>query len=422
MAAALVLAAAGAGAGTPALLVAAVIPLAYVAYGSVASVPAVEDAVEASRTVEPSTVPPGRPVEVTLTLHNRSDRVLPDVRVVDGVPPSLRVLDGTPRAATTLRPGESVTIAYRVLAKRGSFHFTPARVRLRSLPATAVATADVIPTGEERLACRLDADLPPLDDTASGFAGQLATDHPGDGIEFHSTREYDPGDPNVRIDWRHYAKRDELATINFRERRAADVVLVVDGRDPARVVAGPGHPSGTELSAYAATRSLGELLAAGHDVGVAVMGLAEPGGWLPPGSGRDHRANAMATIRDAIDRDDPAAKSGTETTADPLDPAVVARRIADRAPPGAQVILFSPFLDDDPVEAARVWTARGISTAVISPEVLADNTVSGQLAGVSRHRRLVRTMKVGARTVDWRRGTPLALALTYALTADGGRA
>jgi len=416
VAAAVVLAAAGVGIGSGTLFVAAVIPLTYVAYGALAAVPDVEGTVTASRTVEPTAVPPGQPVSVTLTVTNEDERVLPDVRVVDRVPESLRVLDGSPRGAATLRPGESLTVSYRVLARRGTFEFHPPRVRVRSLAATAVATTDPTPAGDERLDCRLDADAPPLAEEASGYAGQLATDTPGEGVEFHSTRDYDAADATARIDWRHYAKRGTLATVNYREHRSADVVLVVDVRPPCRVVAGPGHPSAAELAAYGATRAISELSRIGHDVGVALLGTAETDTWLPPGAGRDHRARARALVRqaaDAAERDE--APAGGDDHVRPT-----ARRVAERAPPDAQVLLFSPLLDDGPLTALEVWQAFGVRSGVVSPDVLAANTVSGQLTGVRRRARLARCLATGARTVDWRRGTPLALALEGALAADGG--
>lgn len=416
VAAAVVLAAVGAGTGTAALFVAAAVPLAYVVYGASATVPAIEGTAVASREISPSTVPPGRPVEVTLTVRNTGERVLPDVRVVDRVPDPLRVLDGTPRGASTLRPGETVTVTYRVLAKRGDFEFGAPRVRARSLAASAVATSGLVPEGDERLSCRLDADVPPLAEQGSGYAGQLVTDRPGEGVEFHSTREYVPGDPTARIDWRHYAKRDKLATVNYREHRAADVVLVVDARPPSRVVAGPGHPSGVELSAYAATRALSELSRAGHDVGVALLGV---GGetWITPDGGHQHRARARAAIRRAAD------VAATDDRSDDVeDPASLARTVVERTGADTQVLLFSPLLDDGPVGALDVWGATGLARGAVVPDVLADNTVSGQLVGIRRYERLVRCQRAGVRTVDWRRGTPLPFALDAALATERGGA
>jgi len=106
VAAAAVLAAAGAAARRPVLLLAAAVPLMYVVYGSLSAIP-VPEAVVAERRIEPSPVPPGYPVEVTLTVTNEGAETLPDVRVVDAVPADLAVADGSPRGAGALDPGES---------------------------------------------------------------------------------------------------------------------------------------------------------------------------------------------------------------------------------------------------------------------------------------------------------------------------
>lgn len=482
VAATVVLGAAGVAANAAGLLVAAAVPLTYVAYGALATAPPLESNVATTRELDATAVPPGQPVTVTLTVANTGERVLPDVRVVDRVPERLRVLDGTPRGVATLRPGEELTLMYRVLARRGSFAFGPPRVRSRGFAASVLATADVPPAGDDRLVCRLDADAPPLADRASGYAGQVATDDPGEGTEFHSTREYVPGDPMARVDWRHYAKHGELATIAYRAHRVADVVLVLDVRAPTRAVAGPGHPSGLELCGYAATRALAELAGAGQEVGVAVLGGsgAVADRWLPPGAGRAHRAQARAVLRRAVDaaqaperspsgedggsgpesgagsaaRDRAASEIGSRTapgidgrvevgaadgptdaeaadrpvqvesgdgTGTCTDAAMAdeAREIAARLSPGTQVILCSPVLDEGPLAALDVFGAFGLARSLLAPDVVADNTVSGQLATVRRRTWLARCQASGARVVDWRRGTPLLVALDAAFAAEG---
>jgi uncharacterized protein (DUF58 family) len=274
-----------------------------------------------------------------------------------------------------------------------------------------MATTTVAAGGDDRLVCRLDAEAPPLADHGTEYVGTLTADQAGRGVEFHSTREYRTGDPASRIDWRHFAKRGDLTTVNYARQVAATVVVVIDAREACRVVAGPGHPTAVELSAYAATEALTSLLGQGHDVAVAVLGLdgSGPAGleWLPPGAGPDQRSLALDRCRTAIDAD-PGDVDVTEQV----------HRIAELAPPGSQVALFSPALDDAPVDAIRAWSAFDFPLILCSPDVVPANTAGGQVDAIQRRTRLARCQSIGARTIDWRRGTPLAVALEHAFAAD----
>jgi len=410
-AATLVLVGVGVAAGEASVVAAGVVPLAFVAYGALDAAPAVADAgLVAEREASPTPAPPGALVRVRLRVRNEGSRRLGDVRVVDDVPDALAVVEGTPRAAVSLAPGETVTAEYAVTARRGEHRFGPPRVRVRGRAGVAVSTGRVEPTGDAVLDCRLDAGAPPLGDRTTRRAGARTGDDAGAGVEFHSVREYRHGDPASRVDWRHYAKRGDLATVDYRERRTRSVVVVVDAREPNHVVAARGRPTAAELCAYGAVRALDDLVGSGDEAGVAVLGHTTEGGGLPylaPGSGPGHRARALALCRTA-----------SEVPDDAPDVERQARAVAARAPPDAQLLLVSPLFDDPPVEAVAAWRARDRSVGVLAPDVLAGNTVSGQQARTLRAIRLAAVGSTGARAVDWRRGTPLPLVLDHAVAAE----
>ena len=416
VAAAVALATAGLVTRQPALVLAAVVPLGYVAYGS-AGTAAMPGGLVAVREVVPTPAPPGRSVRVRLTVANRGDETVSDLRVVDGVPDRLAVVSGTPRAGTTLAPGEEHTVEYVVVARRGEHDFDRPTVRVRDASAASMATGALAAGGDDRLVCRLDADVPPLEEYGTGYAGQLSSDEPGQGVEFHSVREHRSEDPADRIDWRHYAKRGELATVDYRHTTSATVVLVLDARSVNRVVSGPGRPTAVELCGYAATRALAALLGSGHDVAVAVVGLDGPGPaglhWLAPGGGREQQAAARELVERAVEGGSVARSARTQV-----------RKLVELAPPGAQFAWVSPLLDREAADAVEAWHAHGVPVTVLSPDVLPGNTVSGQLEAVRRRTALARCQATGAQTLDWRRGTPLPLAHEYAFAAGerlGGR-
>lgn len=429
--AALALAGAGVWAGNGALLLAAGLPLSYLAYGAVstASVPA---EITVSRAVEPTPAPPGHPVTVRVTVTNESERPVSDLRVVDGVPRDLSVIAGSPRSGETLAAGESLTLEYTLIARRGDHDFEPPRLRVRGTGAGEVATAVRTPDGDDRLVCRLDAEAPPLSDQGNDRVGQRTTSDPGDGFTFHSTREYRRGDPAGRIDWRSYAKRGELSTVNYEQWVSTAVVFVLDARPPSRVTAGPGRPTAVELGAYATTHALTSLLQAGHEVGLAVVGIDGDGpdglAWIPPGNGGDQRSRAIDLLEDASEaaERDPDGEDGGESGTDKggtaeVDPQQQFRKVIELAGPRSQFVLVSPMLDDGPVTATEGWAALDTARTVLSPDVTAASTVSGQHEHVRRRTRLARCQATGARTIDWRRGTPLPLVLDYAFAVEARR-
>ncbi|MFC7137632.1 DUF58 domain-containing protein [Halobaculum litoreum] len=189
----------------PLLLAAAVVPTAYVAYGAVSSLPS-EVSLAVERSLEAGPVAPGETVGVTLRITNVGDAVVPDLRVVDGVPRELVVVDGSPRAAVALRPGSSTEVTYEVVARRGEFGFTDPAVTVRSLAGGDRANLTVDPDGADAVECTRPAALPAPVRAAPRRVGQTTSDRGGEGLEFHSTREYRPGDARARVNWRQYAK------------------------------------------------------------------------------------------------------------------------------------------------------------------------------------------------------------------------
>ena len=413
VAASLLLAVAGLATRAGVLVVVAAVPLCYLAADALSTPPGHEGLV-ARRRVHPTPAAPERAVRVTLEVENGSDRTLSDVRVVDGVPEDLAVLEGSPRGGEALAPGETLTVRYAVVARREDHMFRPPQVRVRGVAGGVHETTRLETAGDAALVCRLDAGAPPIDAHGDRRVGRLAADAPGSGVVFHSVREHRPDDPADRIDWRHYAKRGELATTNYERRVAATIVLVVDARRPNRAVVAPGHPTAVEVSAYAATHAVADLLARGHDVGVAALGVDGdgPGGvaWLPPAAGAAQRARALDILAE-LPGD---GRGDGEQTAESSSAGIDARALLGALPPDAQVVLASPLLDDPPVEAVKTWRAGDVPVTVLSPDAVAENTVSGQHTQLRRRTRLARVRSAGARSVDWRRGTPLAVVLEAA--------
>jgi len=419
-------------AAEPALFAGAAIPLAYVLFGAISRVPS-GARLEASRSVAAAAPTPGDPVDVTLTVENTGETALTDVRIVDGVPSELRVVSGSPRACRSLRPDESTTVEYAIRSKRGTYAFDDPVVRVRPLAATEVATTALDAAGDTALTCANVVSEVPLADATLPRAGTLPTDSGGSGLEFHATRDYQPGDPVSRIDWRRFAKTDELTTVEYREEQAVRTVLIVDARPITRVTPEAGYPTGAELSAYAAERLLDALSRSSVVASLTAVGLADedlvggldPDGlaWADPDGGAESpQANRVFDgVQSAATRDGVAADGGGLTdgrsrvnqSAEGRQPDV--RDVLARLPPTAQVVVFSPLLDEWPVELVTSLRARSYPTTVVSPDVTGGEELAQAVVGLERRLRLESVELAGATLIDWDLVDPIDIAMRQSL-------
>jgi uncharacterized protein (DUF58 family) len=434
--------------GDRVLFVAAALPLGYLAYGALSSVPDVSRAVRVERSLSTDAPFPGEHVTVTLAVTNESDRALPDLRLVDDVPGGVEAVSGSPEAVIGLRAGETHELSYELVAQRGAHEFGDVSLRARSLSAAAVSSADVTPSGDSGLFCRVHVEDAPVRDQTMQFVGSIPTQTGGAGIEFHSTRNYRRGDPMNRIDWRRLAKTGELTTVDYRVQEAARVMVVVDARETVAVSCGPAYPSSRELSSYAAELLTGVLLDEGHEVGIGVFGLSLPGtrgegspSVLEPSGGDSFRAHVSA-VCSAVAEGDPsvaasagrggagrrastsesaaANDSGASVATAPspdggLDDADAAtRRLRAYLDRHTQVVFVTPALDEFPVTVTETLAGHGHAVTVVSPDVTDGETLGGRVTRVTRTERVRRLRETGAHVVDWSLSDPLPLALAPA--------
>lgn len=387
----------------PGLLLAAVVGIAYAAYARAGDAPTPDLRIE--RELSDDTPDADDEVRVTVTVTNVGEALVSDLRLVDGVPPALAVADGSPRHGTALRPGKRISFSYAVTAIRGVHEWEPLQVITRNVSGSRERVSEVTPeTTDATIRC-----LPTLDGTAdlplrgltTQYSGRIATDVGGSGLEFHSTREYTHGDPLNRIDWKRMARSRELATLAFREERAATVVLLIDARREAYLAGDDGEENAVERGVDAAIQAFSSLLASGDRVGIAALGPEEC--WLAPGAGNDHRARAQRLLATHP------ALSSTPTEGK-FFPSIRLRRLLRRLPADAQILLFSPLTDDYTVSVARRLDATGHLVTVVSPDPTDDDTPGHRLARIERRNRLSRLRRVGIRVVDWRDG-PLSTEL-----------
>jgi uncharacterized repeat protein (TIGR01451 family) len=379
--------------GEPVAILAGLAGVGFAAYSRAAEAPEPELAVE--RHVSDADPAPGQTVRVTLTVENESGTTLPDLRFADDVPAGLEVVDGTARHTTALRPGKRASIAYEFEAVRGRHEFDSLTVVTRDISgasrrvarrATDRSTVVCRPTFEDRSV--------PLGDLATQLTGSQPVSATGEGLAFHSLREYRTGDSLGSVDWNRFAKDGELATRRFDQPRTVKVVLLVDARAAAYVTARDGRPA-VDICAHAAGALVGGLSEADCHVGLAALSPREC--WLPPASGRSHRERLVdaLTTHDAFGWRPPAESSDGTEGDDGFD------RLLTQIPGDAQVVICSPFVDDRPVEVARALDARGHDVTVASPDVTADDSAYRRLAATERRVRLDECRRAGIAVVEW---------------------
>ncbi|QIO21120.1 DUF58 domain-containing protein [Haloarcula sp. JP-L23] len=379
---------------SPVVYATGAVPIVYVLYGELTTPDPATDRLSAERTLDPETPAPGESVTVTLSVTNTGADAVTDLRVVDGVPGELGVTEGSPRKSLSLGAGETGTVAYDVIAKRGTHDFGDLTVASVGLSGE-YDSRGTVPV-ETTLRCEVPVEDVPLTSQTARRAGQIPTDIAGEGISFHSTREYRTSDPARRIDWRRYARTNELSTVEYQEEHAATVVLLVDRSAAADTRTEADRPTGSELSLYAAERTFYELLAGGNRVGVGLY--PDRVRTLDPGVGADHAATGRELFADA------------ETVAD-RSSVSPERDLLAWLPASAQVVLVSPLLDDEMVALAKRLAAHRHDVSVVSPRLAATTTVGKAVSTAERAQRIRVLEESGAPVVDWDPDEPLRLTL-----------
>jgi uncharacterized repeat protein (TIGR01451 family) len=391
--------------GNAAVVLSAVVCFAYMAYGYALGDPTVTVAVR--RRVGTTTPVPGERVAVTLTLRNEGEEPIAGLQAHDGIPEELAVVDGEARLATSLQPGEDVSVTYHLEATPGEHEFRAVDLVVENLAGSALRHSQT--RLDTPLTCRLDADRVPLTGQTTPFEGRVPTDAGGSGIEFYATREYTRGDPMNRIDWNRFASTRELTTIDYREHRAAVVVVALDARDEAAIARHPGEDDAVTLGERATVHLVDELMGEHNDVGAArlateftMMGDLPGVRYLPPATDSLQATRARQVL---LDRDELGGRVDS----------MEFRKVDEFAaslPEAAQVVFVSPLLDDTSAGAVSRLLAGGHDVTVLVPDILARDTPGSRLDRVLRGQRANRLREGGAAVLRWSPDELLSVALS----------
>ena len=364
----------------------------------------------ATRSLSDDRVPKGKPVTVQLTITNQGAG-LERVEIQDVIPQQLEVIDGESSLLTSLAPGETTTLTYRVQGGRGDVKLGTVRVKasdeLGLFSRQAVLkTPKRLMILPEVMKLRRVAIRPRR---TRAYAGPVPARQGGSGVEFFGVREYQVGDPLRWINWRVSARhRPSLFTNEFEQERITDVGLILDAR---RRTDQQGRGISLFEHGVRATASLAAaFLSEGNRVGLLVYGGFLD--WTFPGYGRIQRERILRSLAGA--------ETGESRVFESLD--FIPTRYF---PAKSQLVLISPLCDDDVSTLVRL-RARGYQLMVVSPDPITFEAqtlepdpavaLAVRIARLERDLLLRRLQRAGIRTVDWQVDTPFDRALHTSLS------
>lgn len=270
--------------------------LAYLGLGILRAPAAELIRLQATRTVEQIEEAGKRRVQVTVIVRNLGASTLEHVCLVDQKQPgSWQMVQGQLHVRQALLPGEEGVLTYSFQTYRGQFAWQtihavvcdPLGVVETHLDIPAEATAQVYPE-----MTRFHA-LPLRPQRTLHMSGSIPARLGGSGTDFWGIREYQPGDPLRRIDWRHVARHPgQRFTREYEQEEIAEIGLILDARQGTDLRV--GEDSLFEHSVSAAASLAEVFLRQGNRVSLLVYG--EPVISVYPGYGKGQLSQIMNTL------------------------------------------------------------------------------------------------------------------------------
>ena len=369
---------------------------------------------EVRRELAAERVLPQTPVKVTVTITNRGPG-LEELAVQDAIASGLSVIDGSNRHFTSLGRNQTFTFQYSVRGPRGGFPFESLHaeggdalglIRLRR-DLRVFGQLFVLPN------VRRIRNVQIRPRRTRVYAGAIPARVGGAGVEFFGVRDYEPGDPPRRINWRVSARHIEnLYSNEFQQERVADVGIVLDGRERSNLFS--GGRSLFEYSVSAAGALADVFLTQGNRVGLLVYSRYLQ--WTLPGYGKLQRERILQALS--------AAAPGSSQIFDGLQ--YLPTRVF---PSESQIVIVSPLVEDDYSTLIQL-RARGYQTLLVVPDPVsfeqaslsdgrkkypsADVELAARVVRMERQLMIARLQRAGLQVVEWNVAQPFDQAMRRA--------
>jgi uncharacterized protein (DUF58 family) len=340
--------------------------------------------------------------QVNVTVSNQGAKI-DRLCLSDPLQAGMRIIAGQIWQEVALQPGEDTLLEYTFQAERGSFSWKMLQARLSDPFGLIETDLELDADAQVQVHPELNKFRPfPLQPQRTlPSAGSIPARLGGSGTNFWGVREYHPGDPLRRLDWRLTARHPhKFFTKEFEQEEIADVGLILDARRKTDLKA--GDDSLFEHSARA-TASLAEVfLRQGNRVSLLIYG--KPTVSLFPGYGKVQLYQILHTL----------AQTSTESDAslDSLQYLPVQMFSSH-----SLILVISPLAPNDWHLFPRL-RAYGYQVLLISPDPFdyarrmleADPTTSlaGRIARLERQYEIGKITQLWIPVINWQVSRPLS--------------
>jgi uncharacterized protein (DUF58 family) len=349
-------------------------------------------------------------MEMSITLRNRS-RAMIHLSFSDPLKPGMRLAEGRLQQSIALQAGEEVVCRYAFQTERGIYAWDTICARVSDSFGLVSMNIELPAKAEIRVAPELRRFQPfslrPQSTLHS--AGSIPARLGGSGTDFWGIREYHPGDPLRRLDWRMTARHPHLFfTKEFEQEEIADIGLILDVRRKSDVRAG-----GSSLFEHTAraTASLAEVfLRQGNRVSLLLF--QKKSAMLYPGYGKRQLHRILTALAQVTPEED-----GSLSSLPSLPTHMFSRH--------ALLVVLSPLLRGDWRLFPRLQ-AYGYRVLLVCPDPIAYaqpffpsdriTPLALRLIRMERQLEIQKISRMRIPVIDWQVGQPLSLLVRNALT------
>jgi uncharacterized protein (DUF58 family) len=252
---------------------------------------------EALRTLEYRQIGAEFSIAVNIRLSNRGKN-LAFLTLLDPLETEIKILEGQTRQIYCLKSGEEVEMKYSFRADRGQYCWKTIQAVI-SDPLGLIGTTLELPAPAEiQVRPELQRFRPFIIRPQSTLhsTGSIPARFGGSGTNFWGIREYQPGDPLRRLDWRLTARHPhKFFTKEFEQEEIADIGIILDARSKTDLRVNDDHLFEHSIQA---TASLAEMfLRQGNRVSLLVYGKSVVN--LYPGYGKIQLNRILQTLAKA---------------------------------------------------------------------------------------------------------------------------